>query len=580
MKKLLCGLAAFLLLFSACKQEEAPPAKIVTTTGKKAESSASTAGNGETSQEAGEATGVLEQFAKDLQDTSFTLAADCPETEGQRYQRVRTDEEFGPKIAKILLDNEAQPAAAPKTEGRMLILRAENGDVEENAVFRGLDDTDPDNPGKMVLELEMADGQSGIYLFESSVFKQIDALYRERTEGVKTEFQGNATLVTSKYDLARLRDEQGYDTDEFLQFGTRILWRFTPHAEGYAKPSTLEMLDTVTGQSVYTSTIPETVNRMEKFDGEAGFDYRLITPTGIYYRSSSDRSREKVWRLPGIVSLFSASQELSGTFDLRDGKLAYASGDGVYLADENGGNAQPLLFHSALTEIMKPAAGAGYAYYFNDPHFLLGGKRLATSIVSPQMGERRLGFAVTNLDTLETAYFTGATAADGENVRYLNDKVLVAQDAGVITLINAENNDRGALPLNGLEGSIFLTHDCKTFAVWEPKVTGTEAYSSMMYLSGNQNVNDLSKRLLSTYGGEYKPVGITEEYVVGLNEDSRGVRFAVTRYQTAARSAAAVSSAGTESGSSSMGYSSSEEEPEDEDEDSEGGLPPDITPDI
>lgn len=570
MKKMLCTLACLLFL-SACQPEAPVQTKIVTTSGSKAAVSSSQ------SDESGDGAAeddLLTQFINDLNDSSFSLTGDCPETEDP-YQRVRTDEEFGPRIAKILLDNEARLAEKPKTEGRVLTLHAENGDVEDIAFFRGLDDSDPDFAGQMVLDLDMGGGHTECYLYDASVFKQIDALFRERTEGVRTEFQGNVTLITPKYDLGRLQADKGYDINEFLQFGSRVLWRFTPHVDGYVKPSIVELVDTVTGQSVYTGTISENVARMEKFDGEAGFDYRLITPTGILYRSSADRSREKVWRLPGIVSLFAASEELSGTFDMQHGKLAYASDDGVYLADEDGGNAQPVLFHSALVEIMKPAAAAGYTYYFSDPHFLVGGKRLATSIVSPQTGQRRLGFAVTNLDTMETAYFTGATAADGQSVRYLNDKVVVAQDAGMITLINGENNDRGALPLNGLEGSVFLTQDCKSFAVWEPKITGSQAHSSVMYLSGNQNINDLSRKLLSSYGGEYRPIGITEEYVIGLNEDSRGVRLAATRYQTTARAKQTESAASSESSSKASASDDTSEADEDESE-----LPPDITPDL
>lgn len=570
MKKMLFA-GACLLFLAGCQPEAPVQTRIVTTSGSKpAASSVSAIESGD------EAAGgnLLTAFAGDLNDSSFSLTGDCPETEGQPYQRVRTDEEFGQRIAKILLDNESRVVEKPGTAGRPLTLRAENGDMEDNAVFRGLDDSDADYPGQMVLELDMGDGHTECYLYDGAVFKQIDALFRERTEGVKTEFQGNVTLIAPKYDLGRLQADKGYDVNEFLQFGSRVLWRFTPHTEGYVRPSIVELVDTVTGQSVYTGTISENVARMEKFDGEAGFDYRLITPTGILYRSSADRSREKVWRLPGIVSLFAASEELSGTFDMQHGKLAYASDDGVYLADEDGGSAQPVLFHSALVEIMKSAAAAGYTYYFTDPHFLVGGKRLATSIVSPQTGQRRLGFAVTNLDTMETAYFTGATAADGQSVRYLNDKAIVAQDAGMITLINGENNDRGALPLNGLEGSVFLTQDCKAFAVWEPKVTGSQAHSSVMYLSGNRNINDLSRKLLSSYGGEYRPIGITEEYVMGLNEDSRGVQLTATRYQTMPRSKTESASS---SESSSEAASSGESSEADEDE---SELPPDITPDL
>lgn len=572
MKRALCALMAAVLL-SACAQEAPPPQKITAGGGQRSSSSAAVSG-GEEPAEAG----LLEAFVRDLEDPSFDLYADCPETEGELYQFVRVDEEFGQRVAKILTENAAKPAAAPKSDGRLLSLRLENGDLVENAFFHGYDSKDPDFPDQMLLELEMEDGREGSYLFDKKAFEQLDALYRERTEGVKTEFTGNITLITPKYDLKRIRDEQGYDTNEFLQFGTRVLWRFTPHADGYLQPSTIEMLDTVTGRSIYTSTVSENIIRMEKFDGEPGFDYRLITPTGILYRSSADRSREQVWRLPGIVSLFSASEELSGSFDMQYGKLAYASGDGIYVADEDGGNAQPVLFHSALSEVMRAAAGAGYTYYFNDPRFLLGGKRLVTSIVSPQTGQRRLGFAVTNMDSMETSYFTGATAADAGSVRYLSDKVVAAQDAGVVTLINTENYDRGALPLNGLEGSLFLTHDCNSFAVWEPKVSGTTAYSSSMYVCGNQNISDRSKKLLGSYGGEYRPVGITEEYVVGVNEDSRGVLMTATRYRTSAKpvSQPAPSEAGAES-------SSSQPEPsgEDEDEDDgEGALPPDITPDL
>lgn len=572
MKRLLSILLAVLFLASACGNDAAAPVKVVTTTPPKGGRSASSAVSNLQETVDG---GLLARFAEDLADSGFSLRADSPETAGQPYKRINTADDFGPQAARLLTENAARAIQTEKTGDRALTLSAENGEALDTARFYAPDSGDPDYADQMILVLDLA-GQTGAYAFDQTVYTNLEALFKERTEGVNTEFQGNASLLTSKYDLARLRDDKGYDIHEFLQFGNRILWRFTPGTDGYVKPSTLELLDIPTGKSVYTASVSENVARMEKFDGEAGFNYRLITPTGIIYRSSADRSREKLWRLPGIVSLFSASEELSGSFDMQHGKLAYASDDGVYLADEDGGNAQPLLFHSALTEVMKPAAAAGYTYYFTDPRFLLGGKRLATSIVSPQTGRRRLGFAVTDLDTMETSYFTGATAAGGDGVRYLSDKVLIAQDAGVITLINAENGDRGALPLNGLEGSRFLTWDCKSFAVWEPKVTGTDAHSSVMYLSNNENINDLSRKLLSTYGGEYTPVGMTEEYVMGLNEDSRGLSLTATRYQTVRRQQVRPESNPEPESSSSASSGAGEED----DGGTEGGLPPDITPDL
>lgn len=570
MKRLLCGLLAGVLLLSACQTKQEGPKTVIRGGGTKPKTSTSSASKG-----AGQkSTELIEQFAQDLEDTNFDLTADTPETEGEIYQTIRTDEEFGKRVAKILTENQSHAVSASEGTGRKLTLQAENGDMSNYASFQKLEETD-NQSGQMLASIEMGDGSSGTFLYDKTVFEQLDALYRERLEGIKTEFSGNIAILTSKFDLKRLRDETGYDTNEFLQFGTRVLWRFTPHTEGYVKPSTIELLDTVTGQSVYTSSISETVTRMEKFSGEEGFDYRLITPTGIFYRSSTDRTREKVWRLPGIVSLFSASEELSGTFDMQYGKLAYASGDGIYLSDADGGNAQPLLFHNALAEIMRSAAGAGYTYYFNDPHFLSGGKRLSVSIVSPQTGQRRLGFAVMDLDSRETSYFAGATAANGESIHYLGDKVVSAQDEGIITLMNAENGDRGALPLNGLEGSLFFTQDCKSFLVWEPKVTGNTAFSSSMYLCGNQNINDRSRKLLGSYGGEYQPVGITEEYVIGANEDSRGLLLTATRYQTLNKTASQASSSSSQAETSSSESSSSSKS-----ENAEGELPPDITPDL
>lgn len=522
---------------------------------------------------------LLKQFTDDIANSAFRLSAESPETKDVPYQQIAANTELGQKIAKLLLENPVALTSAPEQPGRVLSLQAQTGNLLEIAAFHGFDDADPRYPGKMVLELDM-DGIQNVYLYENTVFQQLDALYKAQTQGVKTEFKGNATLIASQFDLARLRDERGYRTNEFLQFGTRVLWRFTPNTDSYAKPSTIELLDTVTGKSLYSSTIQENVLRMEKFDGEAGFDYRVMTPSGILYRASGDRAREKVWRLPGTVSLFAASETLSGTFDMQHGRLAYADQDGIYLADQDGGNAEPVLFHSILSEIMRSAAAAGYTYYFNDPHFLLDGTRLATSIVSPQTGTRRLGFAITDLDTMETAYFTGVTATDSASVRYLGDKAIAAQDEGTMHLINGENYDRGALPLNGLENSSFLTYDCNKFAVWEPKVSGTSAHSSTTYLCDNTNIMDRSKKLLDSYGGPYAPVAMTEEYLIGLNEDSRGVLFAITRYQTL-RDSQAVEQTQTTASSGSSSKETASKARDDEDDSSSGGdLPPDITPDL
>lgn len=591
MKKTLCIAIACCTLFSACqKAPEGNKPRVITSTRSSSSSSGSTGENAAPGGESklGAEDYWLKQMADDILNASFTVRATCPEISGDSSKIVQADEAFRETAAALLTENNFETGIRISQEelekdARILTLRSENRDIYDNAVLYGY--SDPESapfPGQMVLDLETSDGASRRYLFDMAVFEEFDALMQENIQELTVSFSGNVVFLRSKFDLAKIKADTGFQTEEFLQFGTKLLWRFYPDSQEYTKPSTFELFDTASGQSLYSFTIQETVTRMEKYTAEPGFDYRFFTRTGVHYRSSANRSQEKVWRLPGTVSLFVASADVSGTFDVAHGKLAYAGEDGIYIAQEDGGNPQPVLFHSALSTIMQDTVGSTHTCYFNDPRFMLGGTRLVTSIVSPQTAPRRLGFAVTNLDTMETTYYPGITALDERSIRYADGKAVSAQDNGIINLINVENGDRGALPLTGLANSVFLTANYKNFIVWEPvPATQNKPASSTLFLCSSGNMSDRSQKLLTSQGDTFYPAAITEEYIIGFCEDSRGLIPTATRYRTAPRTAAPApsTSSSTASGtdeepSSSSGTSGSADETEN------GALPPDITPDL
>lgn len=600
MKKTVYAVIGLLLIMTACTNEptQSLPPKITAGTAKQYSSSAEEVRDAEQPQGAKEA---LELFLEDMEDPEFTLRADNPESRSDSKLEVKVDEVLIEELASLFSDPEPQyDVALPKNlsenDGRLLTVSAENGDVFHRLSIYGLDAKNKEYPGGMLVSMENDDGQVYSYLYDKKTFSRLDDLLNKRTVGKTVSFQGNVTALRSRFDLARIHRDQGMETEEFLQFGNKILWRFSPQTDSYTQPSTVELLDTVSGQSLYSYTIPERVFYMERFSGEPGFDYRIVGESGIRYRSSVNGNQQTLWSLPSTVSLFAASAELSGTYDLRYGKLAYAGTDGLYIADADGQNRQPVAFYSALPAVMNQGEGSGLPYYLNDPRILLDGKRLVASIVTPGTGEKRLGFSLTDLETMETDYILGVTASGPRGVSYLGERAMAVRDEDRVTLIDTETGEKGALPVKVPSGGEYYTNDCKAFLLWESIPTsGDVPASSSVYTASSGNLADRTKKLFTTKGDTFYPVDITEEYLIGFCEDSRGMFPVAARYRTLPKKSPSftppatssesdiwdlTSSSQPNSSSSSSSRSSSVRSQPDDNYDDEELLPPDITPDF
>lgn len=479
----------------------------------------------------------LLQLAEDFNDSTLALTVECPETKDNPSLRVEGDVILSARVASMLMQSVFEvsvpkPATDPELEARELLLEARNGARYSRVRLFGFDENHPFYGGKALVQIENNSGATFRYLYDKALFDEIDAEIQRRVQGISVSFSGDCRLLGSRYNLEKIKREDGLWIGEFLQFGSNIVWRFA-QGDPTAKNGVVEMVSAANGRSVYGYQLDEPIVRMEKYSGPEGGDYRIFTPTRILYKDSGKPAWQQEWRLPATAMPFVASAQLSGGFDRRFGKLAYATEDGLYVADENGANDELILEHNALDAVMPQQGGM---WYLNDPRLMLDGTRLVSSIVSTQHGSQRMGFAVSDLDTLETTYFTTLQAADQRMVRYPVDRAVSVQEPTRLSLIDTKTTEMGSMPFEGLEGTLFFTDDYNEFIIAErPYVSEGEHGTTTLYRATSDRLHDRSDKLLVARGDVFYPVAITENYLIGYCEDARGVFLTASVYHKKAK---------------------------------------------
>ena len=519
----------------------------------------------------------LQQMVEDFSDPDCKLTAECPETKDNSSIRVNADMALAARVASILTQsvyqtNVERPATDPRLEARELVLEARKDKRYSRATLFGFPADHPYYSGKAMLMLENNTGATSRYLYETSVFDEIDRDMRDRVAGVAVQFDGSAVRLRSKYDLGAIKRDRGIWAGEFLQFGSNtILWRFAA-GDPATERAQVELMNATDGRLLQSYSVPEPVRRMEKYSGTEGGDYRLFTPTRVINRDTQNPGWQNEWVVPANITLFTASAQLTGGYDLRFGKFAYAGDDGIHVASQNGAGDRLVLPHSALDTVVPSGEGGGW--YLNDPRLMLDGKKLVCAVVNTQTGNERRGFSVSDLDTFETVWFTEMRALDELHVRYINDRLVAAQEPGRITLLDVKTAETGAMPLPSENEAgaplTFFSEDYKEFLVAERTTfIPNEPPSTSVYRCFTSDFTDRDSRLLTAKGDVFYPIAITENYLIGFCEDSLGLHYTATLYNKSNKLPIVKPRSESASSSSSSAIEAWTEEET---------LPPDITP--
>ena len=190
----------------------------------------------------------------------------------------------------------------------------------------------------------------------------------------------------------------------------------------------------------YTST-----HRWDSFileDADYGeFDYRIKGNYIAVYLSSENPDLSQVFEAP-----YDDTDDRSFSFDIlpETGFIAYSVDDGVYAGRE--GKMNKLLSNRNL-KIEGSTAPEGFDPYYTDVHLINGGRQLVAKVFYPGALIQTKSVMLINLyDGAATLFEDLFPESDIVDIRYIDDKTVMARSRGQVTKIDAESKKTEILP--------------------------------------------------------------------------------------------------------------------------------------
>lgn len=404
-------------------------------------------------------------------------------------------------------------------------------------VYAGMD-CEPAVNDKTFLDIEHHGDEEVLYGSFSSgsgLFARMLALLSSMEGGRgHVELPVDSITLKSAYNLDELQ-KSGFRVADFLQTSGRVVWRLE---DKNGASSRIEIFDAATGESLWNTIINEPVERMERSRIENGYDFRIFTPTRTLYKNSKNFSKQKAYTLPPSVSLIPWSSENGhGGFDLSRERIAWASSEGIYLADLQGNNQNLVLPNSRISELIgsRTYPGQNGAPYFVRPRLMNEDTQVVAPVVMPGYSASMIGFVVADVETGETSghfdVFDGSYAA----IAYPDQRTVAAASSESLTLLNLSHMESESLPLptgireqDGKQRRFsWLTDNYKTFLISDAGTgtDGTDLKLSVQKLSGTK------REVFSLQSsGAFEMSAITSSYALGRIYDMDGLRYAIFPY--------------------------------------------------
>ncbi|MEM1483711.1 hypothetical protein V6615_02410 [Oscillospiraceae bacterium PP1C4] len=367
---------------------------------------------------------------------------------------------------------------------------------------------------KMLLELSSGTGDSATFLFEKLTFNKIIDVLSASSSNVPLTVNG--THVEMK--MSCLEGMQFPILSSCLQFDDMILCGWSLSNDGIAE-SPFEAFDAKTGESLYTFTLPECPHRVEKVSMGV-YDYRLVLADRILYKNSADVAVEKIWQLPEVITpklWTDMYNENAFDADLDANLLAYATQEGIYLAQTDASGTKLVLSNNSLMDMLKSIdipQDLNPKIRYVHPVLMNGGKQLVATIVYWSDGNEdyaSYGLGIFDIESGKVKRIPDIFAWLSGSARPLDEKTVNAIGGSGMQLINVETGEYQTVEFNFHQE---ISFDYRTSAYTESSRDEQGIQSWQLCLRGKQ--------------GEYKQLlTVTSEYLIaeGITRDNIVCRY-------------------------------------------------------
>lgn len=196
------------------------------------------------------------------------------------------------------------------------------------------------------------------------------------------------------YSVLEIPEEFGYSY--FFEFGEKLLF----------VGKNIYCFDAESGKLIYEAkNTSETIIDAEEYSEKEGFDYRMVLAEGVLYRSSEDPEKELFEKIPE-GKVYETYGKIN--YDINEENFVFEAKEGVMLADKNGENEKMVLDNELLWNLKSVLPNFewnqefGNPFYFGDPHFILGGTKIASTVFSWEGIEQ--GFVVYDIEEDEIEF--------------------------------------------------------------------------------------------------------------------------------------------------------------------------------
>lgn len=205
--------------------------------------------------------------------------------------------------------------------------------------------------------------------------------------------------LAGDYPYSVLEVPEDFVYSHIFEFGEKILFVGEKVFCFNAENGKLIYEDEITAERIYDA---------EEYYAKEGFDYRIILEDGVIYKNSEDPEKELFEDIPDGLIFENYGRK---NYDVSEEKFVFDVKEGVMLSDKNGENEKLVLDNELLWDLKSVLPNFewdqsfGNPYYFADPHFILGGTKIAAIVFSWEGIEQ--GFVVYDIaeDKIEFGRF-------------------------------------------------------------------------------------------------------------------------------------------------------------------------------
>lgn len=343
-------------------------------------------------------------------------------------------------------------------------------------------ESDPTNPSGAYLEVNGsgevsaeggAPGQTEepifpdaeVYIGDRTLYEQFAALIEQHTEEVRVDFGEKATIlrpVPDAYETAAIGNSM-IQVGDVLLFG----WRDIGESDRYWM---LEAHNVNTGELLYQLPLDDRLlTRISPSNAFERFDCCLFFQDGALYKDSQDPSKELAYDLPAVVSIAKPmdGRRDGGIFDLFGDILVWEADNGIWIANQDGGNARLLYANSAIPQTLAP----GKTLQVVEPRLLCEGTKVVMTIYDGQEaadGMENIGFIVCDADAgssrePQIVPFQAYDQPQGP----IKDRYMVLRNQADTCIVDAQEGtaELRYLPSNPVKG--FQSYDFETLICFE-----------------------------------------------------------------------------------------------------------------